>query len=145
MKYYVYRHIHPETKETVYVGKGCYGRAWDVTRNRGGNPEHLEWCKGLADVGYLPSQWVVVDRQGLEESEALRVEKNYLHTKGRPQFNRQSGEKNYQAKLTDQQARDIFQRIDLHKTIAQEYGVSRSCISMIKSRKQWKAATACLI
>lgn len=147
MIYYVYRHIHPESKETVYVGKGCYGRAWDVTRNRTGNPEHVAWCKKLCEVGYIPQDWVVIDRRGLTEEQAFSIEKERLHTYGCPKFNRQSGQKNYQAKLTDKQAQEIFLRAstEKHSHLAEEFGVSRSAVSMIASRKQWRATTACLI
>jgi hypothetical protein len=146
--FYVYRHIHPETKETVYIGKGCFGRAWDVTRNRSSNKPHLNWLKDLCEMGHTPENIVVIDRQGLEEIEALRLEKEYLHTKGCPLFNRQSGEKNYQAKLTNEQARDIYLRAkngENHTDLSKEFNVSRSAISMIATRRQWKAATACLV
>ncbi len=99
------------------------------------------------EKGYTPDDWVVIMWKGLSEQEALEKEKTYLHTKGCPRFNRQSGERNYQAKLTDEQARDIYRRAPTtnHGDLAVEYGVSRSAISMIASRKQWRAATACLI
>jgi hypothetical protein len=143
--YYVYLHCDPVSNEIVYVGKGCYGRAWDVTRNRVGHPEHLAWLKQLSAKGYLPSDWVEIISKNLSEAEAFSLEKQTLHMVGTRRFNRQSGERNYQSKLTDKQACEIFIRDEPHKKLAEEFGVSRSAISMIKSRKQWRAATACLV
>jgi hypothetical protein len=148
MRYYVYKHVDPLYGMTVYVGKGCGGRAWDVTRNRNGNKEHLEWMLELCELGYSPDEWVVIIQRDLDEETALRIESEYRHTNGCPIYNRQSGEKNYQAKLTDKQAREIFQRAkagEKHGDLSEEFGVSRSAVSMIASRKQWRAATACLI
>lgn len=147
-KFYMYLHRDPDNNyQTVYVGKGCGGRAWDVSRNRGGHPDHVKWMNNLMEKGYTPDEWVLIMWKGLSEQEALAKEKDYLHTKGCPRFNRQSGERNYQAKLTDEQARTIFLRAPTtnHQELAEEFGVSRSAISMIASRKQWRAATACLI
>lgn len=147
--YYVYLHVHPRTHEVVYVGKGVYGRAWDVTRNRNGHPEHLAWMKEQASQGYLPTEWVQIWKRELTEQEAFAEEKNYLHTHGTKKFNRQSGERNFQAKLTDEQAREIYllcqDQVYTHQQLADKYGVSRAAISMIASRKQWRAATACLV
>lgn len=145
--YYVYVHGTPHTNDICYVGKGCYGRAWDVTRNRSGNPEHVAWMKNLSDCGYLPRDWVRIVKHGLTEKAAYRLEKEFLHQIGGTIFNGQSGERNFQAKLTNDQAREIYSRAksgETHKSLASEYGVSRSTVSMIVSRKQWRAATACL-
>ena len=43
--YCVYIHVDPRNGNLVYVGKGKYGRAWDVTRARAGHHEHSEWMK----------------------------------------------------------------------------------------------------
>lgn len=146
--YYVYIHIDPVTEKTMYVGKGCYGRAWDVTRSRNGHPDHLSWMKDLVDRGYLPIDWVRIIKYQLTEEEAFTHEKEYLHSIGGALFNRQSGEDNYQAKLTNIQAQEIYLKTQdgiKHQTLADEYNVSRSAISMIANRKQWRAATACLL
>lgn len=37
--FYVYTHTDPITELVVYIGKGCHGRAWDVTRCRGQHKE----------------------------------------------------------------------------------------------------------
>lgn len=149
INFYTYLHIDPRTNEVVYVGKGCLGRAWDVDRNRSSHPDHQEWLYELYDLGFLPPDWTQIIASGCSEDAALFFEKDYLHTHGTLRFNRQSGERNNRAKLTDVQAREIFicckHKVDTHNNIAKLYGVSRTCVSMIASRKQWRAATACLV
>ena len=148
-KYYVYKHIDPNTAEVVYVGKGCHGRAWDVTRSRTENKEHQSWMLLLSENGFTPDNWVQIIAKGLSEEESFKMELEYFHNNGQPKFNKTAGEKNHQAKLTDNQAKEIFTLTKTtnlsHKDLAAAYDVSRSAISMIASRKQWKAATACLI
>ena len=144
-KYYVYLHRHPQTMEVVYVGKGVNGRAWDVTRCRGQHKEHQTWMQSLIEEGYIPSDWVIIHAKNLSEQDAYKLERSYLYDNGTLRFNRQSGERNYQAKLTDAQAIEIYLAKEQHKVLAERYGVSRSAISMIKTRKQWRAVTACCI
>lgn len=143
-KYYVYTHQHPSTGHTVYVGKGTGGRAWDVTRCRNKHRQHQEWMLTLMEEGFVPSDWVVIVLKGLTESDAFAGEKELLHTLGGTEFNRQSGERNYQAKLTDAQAREIYISNENSGTLSRLYGVSRAAIQHIKTGKQWRAATACL-
>jgi hypothetical protein len=143
--YYVYLHTDPKTGEVVYVGKGVGGRAWDVTRCRREHKEHQQWMLSLMEEGYLPTDWVSIYKKNMTEEEAFKEEVAYLHTHGNVKFDRRSGEKNYQAKLTCDQVKKIFLTDKNHTKLAKEYGVSRSCISMIKSRKQWRSTTACLI
>lgn len=98
--------------------------------------------------GYVPGDWVKIHASGLTEKQAFEAEANYRHLFGSPKFDRTSGEKNHKAKLTDTQACDIYiacKNNANHGELANKYGVSRSAISMIASRKQWRAATACLI
>ncbi len=143
--HYVYIHVDPRTCETVYVGKGVHGRAWDATRNRGTNPKHLEWMLELAKQGYTPDEWVVIINKGLTDKEALKQEKDYLHKIGRTKFNMQGGERNHMAKLTDLQALEIYRRAkagEPHAVLAREFGVCRPNISMIATRKQWRVVTA---
>ena len=147
--YYVYVHFDPQTDEVVYVGKGCYGRAWDVTRNRGQHLDHVSWMKAQCEMGFNPHNFVRIIHSSCTEKEALQLEKEYMYKNGQPVFNRQAGEKNYQAKLTDEEARAIFtlakEKRYTHNELADIYKVSRSAISMIASRKQWRAATSCLV
>jgi len=147
--YYVYIHFDPETTKVVYVGKGCNGRAWDVTRCRNKHKEHQTWMQNLCKLGFIPTDWVEILHKNCTESEALRLEKEYMYKYGQPIFNRQAGEKNYQAKLTDEQAREIYKAAQekklTHKQLADIYGISRSAVSMIATRKQWRAVTSCLV
>lgn len=101
--------------------------------------------KDLSLLGYLPTAWTRIIESGLSEQQAFKAEKDRLHSIGGTIFNGQSGERNYQVKLTNEQAREIFKRPETHARLAEEFKVSRSAISMIKSRKQWRAATACLV
>jgi len=105
--------------------------------------------KQLCEEGYLPMDWVKIQVKNLTGEQAYMQEKEFLHSHGTTIFNRQSGERNYQAKLTDKEACEIYIKTKknqkLHKELALEYGVSRTAISMISSRKQWRAATACLL
>lgn len=145
--YYVYLHIEPDSdpQEVVYVGKGKYGRAWDVTRSRNHNLDHQEWMQELYDLGYLPTDWVLIINRNLTESEAFRIEKEYTYINGCPKFNRNAGENNHQSKMTNEQAREgylLAKNGTKHQEIADMFGVCRSAISMIASGKQWKAATA---
>jgi hypothetical protein len=145
---YVYLHKEPTTGEVVYVGKGSGGRAWDTTRNKQAmNPEHYTWMQSLMSQGYIPTDWAVILKSGLTDVEAFHMEKLYRHENGYPKYDRTSGEKNHQAKLTDVQVREIYTRSiagESQTKIAKEFGVCRTAITMIKTRKQWKATTACL-
>lgn len=142
--FYVYQHYEffSEELECVYVGKGCHGRAWDVTRARRDNKDHQDWMVGLCSKGYIPTEWTSIIQKGLSKKEALDLEKELIH-KLAPRFNRQSGEKQHQAKLTNEEAIQIYDlaksKKHKHKDIADTFGVSRTCVSMIASRKQWKA------
>ena len=92
--FYVYVHFDLQTDHVVYVGKGCYGRAWDVTRNRGGHLDHVAWMKAQCEMGFNPNSFVRIIHMYCTESEALELEKQYMYTHGQPVFNRQAGEKN---------------------------------------------------
>ena len=143
--YYTYCHREPISGEIVYIGKGKHGRAWDVTRARGQHKEHQEWMLHLSKEGYIPRDWVHIGSTRLTEKEAFMLEKDWLHKNGTTRFNRQSGERNHQSKLTDKQAIEIFLRCkqgENHQKLADEFEVSRSAVSMIASRKQWKTTTA---
>lgn len=144
--YYVYKHIDPRTQEVVYIGKGRGGRAWDVTRSRAEYKEHQEWMTSLMEKGHTPDEWVVIVTKGLSEKEALLEESNTRHAQGVCRFNRQSGQRNYQAKMTDAQALEAYDLVKnkkwQHKDVAAKFGVSRSAISMLVTGKQWRAVTA---
>lgn len=141
--YYVYYHIDPDTYETVYVGKGVYGRAWDVTRCRVDNSGHIEWMKSLYNKGYLPCDWVSIVRRGLSESEAYQLEKECLYLVGVTRFNRQCGDKQHQSKIMNEQAKEIFYLSWIsglsRSGIAEHYGICPSNVSVIKYKRQWKS------
>ena len=147
-KYYIYIHSDPHTKEIVYIGKGCNGRAWDVTRSRTANKDHQNWRVRLIELGNIPTDWVTIIHRNLSEKEAFKIECTWMHENGRPKFNKTGGEKNHQSKISDDQAREIYKLTKIsdlyHKDIAKQYGISRSAVSMIATKKQWKAATSCL-
>ena len=144
-KFYTYLHIDPLYKQVVYVGKGVHGRAWDVTRCRGQHKEHQDWMLELCELGYTPEEWVKILHKNLTEDAAFKLEKEWLHNNGCPIYNRQSGEKQHQAKLTNQQARDAYLLAKMgmtHTEIAKEFRVSRTTITMIVSGRQWRATTS---
>lgn len=143
--YYTYCHREPISGEIVYIGKGKHGRAWDVTRARGQHKEHQEWMLNLSKEGYIPRDWVFIGSTQLTEKEAFKLEKEWLHLHGRTRFNKQGGERNHMSKLTDEQAKYIFLKCRegaSHQELADQFKVSRSAVSMIASRKQWKTVTA---
>ena len=145
-KFYVYLHSDPRTGKVVYVGKGCGGRAWDVTRNRGKSSEHCDYLVSLCNEGFTPNDYVIILRRNMSEKEATDVESSYMHTNGLTRFNRRCGERNYQAKLTTEQVRKIYKLTKTtkmtHAELAVNYGVSRTCISQIAAGRQWKSTTA---
>jgi hypothetical protein len=79
-RFYVYLHIHPETKEVVYVGKGTGGRAWAIGSSsspsgRGNRTkEHQTWIQGLLNAGYTPADYVVIAAQSLDNRSARKIE-----------------------------------------------------------------------
>jgi hypothetical protein len=141
--YYVYTHVDPVTHEVVYVGKGINGRAWDVTRSRGGNKDHQLWMSSLSKNGYLPSDWVRIIYRNLTEKEAFSKEKQFLHEYGVTKFNRQCGEKQHQSKIDNEQAKEVFYLAWINglsrSSIAKYYGLCPTNVSMIKHKRQWKS------
>lgn len=145
--YYVYLHKDPITNKIVYVGKGIGGRAWDVTRCRGQHKEHQLWMQTLMSNGYIPTDWVTIIHKNLTEQEAFSKEKEYLHTNGLLLFNRQSGERQHQAKLKNYQAIDIYLALQLGikpNELSTMYKVSKATIYMIKKKTQWKTTLSLL-
>lgn len=58
-------------------------------------------------------------------------------SKGREAF----GDKSGRAKLTNQQAREIFSAPGTQKDISIQFNVSPSTVSLIKNRKKWRRVT----
>lgn len=82
---YVYLHVHPETQEVVYVGMGTAERAWEVKR-REVKVDHYQWILELLSKGYIPSDWVQIELQGLDRKEAQEKETELINLLG-PRFN----------------------------------------------------------
>lgn len=64
-----------------------------------------------------------------------------MYQKGRARPTVPKGEKSHLAKLTEQDVRAIRKSNELHHILAERYGVCRSAIGMVKSRKSWKHIT----
>ena len=83
--HYVYQHVHPETRETVYVGHGCKSRAWimgtslkAVGKYGHRKVDHQEWLEARTAEGYVATDWVVILAQGLSKKEACSLEQEYI-------------------------------------------------------------------
>ena len=86
--YYVYKHIDPETKEIVYIGKGCKGRAWFYGVSTGRGKEHNDYLLELTYKGYTPDAWVELIETQLTEEDAFILELTYLQDlKNLPKYN----------------------------------------------------------
>ena len=143
--YYVYFHRDPNPleveQEVVYIGKGIYGRAWDVTRCARYNHEHTKWLKQLSLEGYLPPDWVFIFRRNLSEKEAFDFEREMINHYS-PRFNMAiRGSKNHWAKLNEEQVSQIKLRLaqkEPHYIIASDFGIQRTTVSMINTGRNWK-------
>lgn len=93
-QFYVYEHFDPATKEVVYVGKGCRGRAWVC---EGRTPPHTRWIAHLLACGHLPDQFVRIRARGLSDRGALAHEKTAIHEL-HPQFNLNYGQRHFRSK-----------------------------------------------
>lgn len=78
--FYVYKHVDPETEETVYVGMGSCGRAWSVGYNKkdtynGHRSEgHMAWYESLEEKGYTLWDIVKEHKRNLTREEAFEEE-----------------------------------------------------------------------
>ena len=82
---YVYRHIDPDSGETVYIGMGTSCRAFRVIGGHRSN-EHKEWLESQYSKGNCP---VVFEATGLTKTEAHDLERNLIHEE-QPLFNKLS-------------------------------------------------------
>lgn len=55
------------------------------------------------------------------------------------------GERNANAKITDQQAREIFLSLESHGKLARRYGITRTAAQQIQRRQTWVRATKDLV
>lgn len=88
-KYYVYKHVDPNTSELLYIGMGSGGRAWQVGKSHGPlrGEEHNEWSESLMAVGITPDKFVEIIQSGLEREEAYNLELSLIK-EFRPKFNK---------------------------------------------------------
>lgn len=139
--HYVYVHKSPYDSKIMYVGKGCYGRAWDVTRCARYNHTHVTWLKELSNQGYIPTDWVQILSKNLSEYDAFQYERELINEMA-PEFNMAiRGSNNHWAKLNEDKVTQIKYRLankESHQTIADNFGVSRAAISMINTGRNWK-------
>lgn len=91
-QYYVYKHVDPETGELLYVGKGSGQRAWmcsgskDITHYGHRSFKHTTHLRDLIRKGFVPSDWVVIVRKGMDNQSAIDLEKSLISTDN-PKFN----------------------------------------------------------
>ena len=137
MKYYVYKHFHPISKETVYIGKGTAGRAWacgysdaKASEGRRGNrtKTHQKWIADLLELGYTPADFVEIVQSGLSNSEALLLERALIDKAGyEGLFNKPYGKLKI-SKEALAKGRNLLASGFSYKQAAQEIGVSTMCL-----------------
>lgn len=130
MRYYVYQHVHPETKEVVYVGHGTGGRAWSCGHK--GLPirseRHRKWLDGLLNTGKHPGEFVEIVASSLSKDDAKRVENELIYAI-RPIFNLSIRNKNL--KLTPNRYKEAVRLRDeglSYENIAKRMGLSSMTI-----------------
>lgn len=92
--YYVYHHIHPESKEIVYIGVGKFDRAWTC---RGGNrsKEHFQFIKEMEMKKFTLADVVKIYKSGMEKKEAFELERQLIDEL-RPKYNKLSNKDHWQ-------------------------------------------------
>lgn len=87
--FYVYMHVDPDTKEIVYIGKGCFARAANVD---GRTDDHREWLQEVVTRGDIPYSYIYFLRCDLPEEDAYFYEQSKLSelidAGNRPRFNK---------------------------------------------------------
>jgi hypothetical protein len=85
--YYVYSHKDPfNGYKIVYVGMGRRDRAWHC-RGSQRREEHTKWLESLLDDhGYTMAMIVCIEAAGLNQADALSIEKELIYTHN-PRFN----------------------------------------------------------
>lgn len=108
--YYIYKHIHPSSKEVVYIGCGSGGRAWATTTR---DYAHQEWIKDVV-IEYGIQSYVDIVLESSCRKTALLVEKQLLEEK-LPRFNKcvstyqyVAGKGNEAAVRARQEKADVF-------------------------------------
>jgi len=90
--YYVYKHIDPRTKELLYIGHGCRGRAWIHGSRKTclRSQEHLDHLEEMTHDGFTPDDWVFIQHRKMTKSNACRLE-NELIRQLNPKYNKPQG------------------------------------------------------
>ena len=96
--YYVYHHIHPESKDIVYVGVGKFDRAWTC---RGGNrsKEHFQFIKEMEMKNFTLADVVKIHKSGMNKKEAFELERQLID-EIRPIFNKHSNKSHWRINRT---------------------------------------------
>lgn len=123
--YYVYKHIDPETREVMYIGKGSKGRAWYFGHESGRSEEHNSYLMTLTYRGYTAEAFVEIISSQLTEEEAFKLESALLEDHfNRPKYN---SKKDHSCKLTQEVIDHIFKLRGIgfsYDKIAKEVGFS---------------------
>lgn len=122
--HYVYYHIDPRTEEIVYVGHGCYERAWICrTTGPGRSVEHAAWCLELMQLGYTPQDWVRVHIWKVTKNVAKDLERIKIKA-DQPRFNKTLGlPKKLQGEIVDRVRHRRNEGFSYHE-LGEIFGVS---------------------
>lgn len=83
--FYVYLHVDPIYKETMYIGIGQYDRAWCIRKNQR-KKNHVEWVEELFNQGFTLSDIVKITHNRISKQEALSIERQMIESV-KPKFN----------------------------------------------------------
>lgn len=146
MKTYIYAHINPETGEVVYIGRGVRERAWGIQTKR--SDPHRKFLSNLENMGFVPSDWVVVLCRSLPQDSATKEELRLIREL-LPMFNQQGagganagrGEENHNAKLTEDSIRLMREEYSAGgisiRGIGRKYGVAYTTARGIIYGTKW--------
>lgn len=84
--HYVYRHVDPETQETMYVGIGQSDRAWSA-RISHRNQQHVDWIVQQYEKGFTMQDIVEILNTQLCKKEAEQIEFDFVQNT-KPKFNK---------------------------------------------------------
>ena len=137
--HYVY--TYSDGGHIVYVGFGTKNRAWSA--RYGENDKLQDWINKQWARGHLATDYVDIVARGLSEQQARKLEREmiYHHL---PEYNTNYGETHFRAKITEDQAREIYMARKDGKTysvLAEKYGLDYSTVRAIGTGKNWRFAT----
>ena len=124
--YYVYKHVDPRTDDLIYIGHGCRGRAWIHGSKKTclRSQEHLDHLEDMTSDGFIPSEWVKIEIQGLSKSDACQLEQELIRDLN-PRYNKPQGK--HLLKLTPEDyllCKELRETGMYYNQIADEVGVS---------------------